>query len=213
MREIALARNLLARRNVRITLTMLAAALLLVTGVGCGDDNPATQTGKGAPPGVTGEEAGGFTVEAGKQRDPKDIEQEKKHFSPEPPPIQILSGDNTGYRVDKPTVIIAKTAAEWKKMRATHFSRGVKRESLAPTDFKERQIVGLFMPKVKKGILVIITDVFEENGKINVKATRLLPGKGCRTAGFDPRPFHMVETRKMRGQPALKLVDQEASPC
>lgn len=206
--------NTAPQSRLRSAALMLAALLMLAAFAGCGDDKDSgAETGKGAPPGVTGDEAGGFTVEAGKQRDPKDIAEEKKNFSDEPPPIQILSGDDTGYRVKKPTVVIARTAKEFAAMRKKHFTHGVKRENTAPIDFKDRQIVALFMPEVRKGTLIVIIDVHEAGGGVVVKATRLLPGKGCKTAKFKPHPFHMVETREMKGNPKLQLEDTKSSPC
>ncbi|MBI5309433.1 MAG: protease complex subunit PrcB family protein [Actinobacteria bacterium] len=199
--------------RMRTAFLMLIAVMALGLLAGCGDDDSGTETGKGAPPGVTGDEAGGFTVEAGKQRDPKDIAEEKENFSSEPPPIQILSGDQTGYRVDEPTAIIARSNKEAAAMRKQHFSHGVKKESIVPIDYTDRQLVGVFMPESKRGVLISITDIYEDDGKVIVKTTRLLPGDGCKTAKTKPRPFHMVETRKMQGQPEVKLEDIEASAC
>lgn len=199
--------------RMRTAFLMLVAVMALGLLAGCGDDDSGTETGKGAPPGVTGDEAGGFTVEAGKQRDPKDIAEEKENFSSEPPPIQILSGDQTGYRVDEPTAVVARSNKEFAAMRKEHFSNGVKKEDIVPIDFTERQLVGVFMPESKRGVLISITDIYEDNGKVIVKTTRLLPGKGCNTSKTKPHPFHMVETRKMKGEPEVRLEDIDASPC
>ncbi len=203
--------TLVARMSRAFAVCCMLIALFVV--VGCGDDNSDTETGKGAAPGATGEEAGGFAVEAGKQRDPKDVAEEKKNFSSEPPPIQILTGEDTGYRVNGPTVVVAQSKSEFKKMVKTHFSHGVKRQDIVPIDYSTRQLVGLFLPQSKPGVLIVITDISEVDARIVVKATRLLPGKGCKTGGKRLHPFHIVETRKMKGTPKPVIVDQRASPC
>lgn len=193
---------------------LVTVMFLAMAGVGCGDDSPeGNETGKGAPPNVKGEEAGGYTVEAGKQRDPKDVSQEAENFSDESPPVQILSGDDSGFRVEKPTVVVAKSDTDLKSLRARHFSKGVPREDFAPVDFESRQIVGLFLPVEPRGTIVIVADVFEEGGKTVIKAKRLLAGKGCKTSKTKPRPFHIVETRKMKGQPRLSLQDERDAAC
>lgn len=200
--------------HARVLFALIGAVLAIgLTGCG-GDDKPSnSETNPGAPPGATGEEAGGFAVEAGKQRDPKDVQEEKENFSPEPPPVQIQTGDTTGYRVNKPTAIFARTQKEFNAMKKEHFSNGVKRQAMAPIDFKTRQITGLFLPSQAKGTLLSITDIHEEDGKVVVKAVLLLRGKGCKTAPYKPRPFHMVETRQLKGEPKVILEKMKSSPC
>ncbi|MBI4898272.1 MAG: hypothetical protein HY827_07875 [Actinobacteria bacterium] len=189
--------------------------MLFAAGCG-GDDKPSgTETGKGATAGVPGDEAGGVTVEAGKIRDPKEVEQEKKNFSEEPPPVQILTGSTTGFHVDKATAIVAKTTAEFRAMMKKHFSHGVKKQTIAPIDFKSRQANGLFLPKSPKGSQLAITDVHQEGDTVVISAVRLLNGKGCSTAPGRPRLFHIVETRKMADatKTQIKLSTQTTTPC
>lgn len=199
--------------NVRwiVVVAIGLATLSSLAGCGNGDDGP--QTGPGAPDGATGNAAGGAAVEAGKQRNPKDLANEKKHFSSEPPPIQITSGDDTGYRVDEPTAVVARSKKENIAMIKKHFSRGVKKQSLVETDYRTSQTVGLFMPQRPGGTLITITDVHEEDGKIVVNVTELQVGEGCKTGGKKPRPFQIVETRKMKGDAVVSLKKQTDSPC
>jgi hypothetical protein len=197
-------------------LLVVVAALSVFAAAGCGSDKPAgSETGKGATAGTPGEEAGGVTVEAGKVRSQKEIDQEKKHFSQEPPPVQILTGSTTGYKVNKPTAIIAQSGTEFKAMKAKHFSNGVPKETIAPIDFKTRQAVGLFLPKSPKGSELAISDVHQEGDTIVITAVELLPGKGCTTGSLRPRLFHIVETRKMTNAPnvKIKVTKQKTTPC
>lgn len=198
------------RMRAIVTVVVAVVSALIIAGCG-GDDN--AQTGEGAPPGATGGEAGGFAVEAGKQRDSKDLNEEEKAFSEEPAPIQILSGNETGYRVNKPTVVLVQSKKELSELSKTHFSRGVDKQTIAPIDYKTRQLVALVMPESPKGSLVAVTDVHEEDGKIVVEAVRLLPGKGCATGKTKPRPISFVETRQMKGDVKLEITDTRASPC
>lgn len=205
------------RNNARwATIVVFAVFALFVAG-GCGGNNQPSgaKTGPGAKAGVPGNEAGGVTVEAGKVRSPQEIAQEKKHFSQEPPPVQILTGNTTGYLVNKPTVAIAQTTPEFRAMMKRHFSNGVKKQQVAPIDFKTRQAVGLFLPKSPKGSELAITDVHQEGDTVVVSAAKLLAGKNCKFPPGKPRLFHVVETRKMDGAPKvkIKIKTQKTTPC
>ncbi|MGB0872547.1 MAG: hypothetical protein ACPGWS_00740 [Solirubrobacterales bacterium] len=202
------------RSSLRLLVTLTCAVLIGVFVSGCGGDNgdENAKTGEGATAGATGNEAGGFAVEAGKQRDPKDVERESE-FTSEPPPVQVLNGNETGYHVNKPTVVIARSNKELKAMEKKHFDNGVERQEIAPVDFKTRQVVGLFLPESQRGALVAVSDVSQNGEEIKIKATLLLPGKGCESRGPRPRPFHWVETRTLKGDPTIEIEKQTSSPC
>lgn len=199
-----------------ISIAVIAVAMSIVV-AGCGSDNKTgsagSQSGPGATNGATGTAAGGAAVEAGKQRDPQDVETEKKNFSKEPPPVQIDSGNASGIHVKKPTVYIVQSNKELKALRKKQFSKGVPSETWASTDFGTRQFVYVVLPESQKGSLLAITDIYQDGGTITVKAVHLLSGKGCKASGSKPRPWQVVETRKMTGTPAAKITDQASSPC
>jgi hypothetical protein len=199
---------------------MVLAACMLFAATGCGSDKPITENGSAdtsSPDnvGATGQAA----IEEAKKDDGKVSAEEAKKIeensiSQEPPPIQVLTGNTTGYYVNKPTVVVARTAKEWSALKKKHFSHGVKREPIAPVEWGERQVVGLFMPKGKKGDLLNITDVHQEGDTVVVTAVVVKPGEGCKFSGPRPRPFHMVDVRKMEAtQTKIILKKQESSPC
>lgn len=203
-------------RGIKLSRVLALIACLVLSAfvvTGCGDDDDASKTGAGAPAGATGTEAGGAAVEAGKQRDPKEVAQEKKEFSEEPPPVQLQTGDRSGYIVSKPKVVIIRSNKELKAVTKRLYSRGVNSETVAPIDFRTRQAVLVQFPKQPKGTLMQIQDIHELNGKIPVRAARLLNGKGCKTADYRPNPYNLVETRIMKGTPVLKIENIRTSEC
>lgn len=201
-------------RLVAIVVLALAGSALIA---GCGDDDGSKtalgESSPGATAGATGNAAGGAAPEAGKIRDPQDVENEKKNFSDEPPPIQISSGNESELKLDDPKAYIVQSNKELKKMRTDAFNNSKESQSWAATDFKTRQFVGVFMPKSEKGSLIAITDIYQDGDDIVIKVTKLLNGEGCKTGNTRPAPWQVVETRKMTGTPALKVTDQESSPC
>ena len=130
---------------------------------------------------------------------------------PEPPPIQVLSGIDTGVRVDEPTVIVVQSDAALKKLTKEH-ARGGDTDTIMGADFKTRQLVGVFVPKQEAGSQLSISSVQENKSKdqIIVKASLLSPGEGCKTKGYPPYPYSIVNTRKMTGEP--KLVIEKGTP-
>ncbi len=203
----------------RFVLMLLALCIAATALYGCGGDKNDTanaKTGEGATAGATGDQAGGFAVEAGKKRNQQDVENEKKHFSSEPPPVQVLAGDNTGIIVSKPTAFLVKSQKEYNALMKRHFSHGVQKQPVAPTDWKTRQHIGLFLPKSEKGAIVSVTDVYEntDTGTVVVKATLLTPGDKCGIPKTTPRPFNIVETRKMAATKTKVIIEkQPQSPC
>lgn len=181
------------RLNAGRALALLIAVCFALAATGCGDDDNDKKPVQ--------------------YQDPQHQAEEEANFSEEPPPVQILAGFTSGYYVDQPTVEIVRTEAEMKALKKKHFDHGVRKETVAPTTWGERQVVGAFLPQDKPGALLTVTDVFEQGDKIVVKAVKLLPGKGCGYAEEKPRPFHMVETRNMKGEPDLQIKTQRASAC
>lgn len=196
----------------RATALFFVLAALLLSGCGSDDDN-GSKSGAGAPPGATGTEAGGAAVEAGKQRDPEDVEQEKENFSEEPPPVQLQTGDKSGFKVDEPTAVVAQSNKELRSLTKRLYSNGVPKEDVPPVDFKTRQAVAVMMPSQPKGTLMQITDIHEEGGKIQISIVRLLPGKDCPVGDYRPNPYSLVETRKMKGEPVIKVENVRGSAC
>lgn len=197
----------------------LIAAALLVTGCGDSDKDDTAQsqqTGEGATAGAKGDQAGGFAVEAGKIRNSDDVKQEQEEFSGEPSPVQVLSGDKSGVRSEKPKIFVVRTQKEYNAMMKQHFSHGVKKQPVAPTDWATRQHIGVFFPEEKKGTIVQVVDVSEskDGEKMLVRVAVLTPGKGCGVPSYTPRPFSIVETRKMSAETAELVVDaQPQSAC
>jgi hypothetical protein len=191
-------------------LAMLAAVCLIAAG--CGDNNSdSTKTGAGTPAGTGGNADGGHAVEEGKQRDQKDVQQEKETFSEEPPPVQLQSGDRSDFKVSKPTIVISKSQ---KELNSVIRKLGVKKSDVAPVDFKGRQAVLVQMPTEPRGTLMQIQDVSVRNGVITVRVARLKPGEGCKTVKYKPNPFNLVETRAMsETKRAVTVEDVNSSPC
>src|SRR3954447_17117346 len=184
--------KIVSRINSRSLVLLLFAVLALMVVSGCGDK----KEGSTDTAAETSNSDDGGTVKVVGPTDTKTMTEaqtkaeEKKNFSEEPPPIQILVGNTTGYYVDKPTIVIAKSKSELRVIQKKHFTHGVKKQELAPIEFPTRQIDALFLPQGKKGSLVTITDVHQEGDTIVVTAIRLLPGDGCSVSGPKPRPFH-----------------------
>lgn len=201
-----------------LALVALMAVLLLAL-AGCGgDDNSSNNTGDQSAESTvsTGADDEASLMEKAEKgqltkEEAKKIEEE--NFSEEPPPIQILTGAETGYRVNEPTAVVVQSKSELAALKKKHFSRGVKREPIAPVGLGERQIVAVYLPQDKGGALVAVNDIHEEDGKIKISAVRLLPGKGCTDLGPKVRPFHWVETRAMEGDVDLEVKTQRSSPC
>ncbi len=204
--------------SVRTMLVAVVVGLMAFALVGCGSDDSgsaSTQTGVGAPDGAEGDESGGAAVEAGKQRSEEDKANEAENFSKEPPPIQIQSGNASGYSVNKPTAVIIKSNAEAKKWQREIYS-GAGKAGKAPwasTDFKTRQFVAVFLPSSAAGTQVAITDISGNGSTVKVEAIRLKPGSGCKESGGEANPWQVVETRKMSGTAKLELETQSSSPC
>lgn len=205
----------LMRKQTSLRMTLLAAFAVAISLAlsGCGDNNDGTATGPGAPDGATGSAAGGAAPEAGKQRSAQDKANEAKNFSKEPPPIQIQSGNESGVKVSKPTAYVVRTTPEMRKLRKRVYSSGSNSQIWVPTDFKTRQFIGVFMPKLSPGALIAITDVYQNGEIIQVKTTELTRGAGCKAGKDKPNPWQVVETRKMTGKPVVVLNVQRASPC
>lgn len=199
---------------------MLVAATVIVALVlaGCGDKKSSGSGGNasgsdGANTAAAGDGGNGAT-EAGKQTSAARKAEEKKNFSSEPPPIQISSGDKTGFSVSKPTALVVKSKNEFKALQRRIFSNGVKNEGLVAIDFRTRQAVVLVMPKLQKGVIVVIVDVHQQGDKIVVAAVKMMPGDNCGTPDFKPNPYHIVETRKMTPNTVVVNVKRNlSSPC
>lgn len=185
------------RFRIRTCVIALAALVAAFALAGCGDKKPDGTESSNEPQ---------------KQRSAEDIATEKKNFR-EPPPVQILSGDDTGYRVKEPTVVVMNTQKAEDKVMKRHFSHGLKKQFIAGTLFKTRQVVALFMPRQPGGTLVILTDIYKDGDKLMVKGIRLLRGRNCPAPSRHPRPFHIVETNRLIADPVLQLKDQRASDC
>ena len=136
------------------------------------------------------------------------------NVTPEPPPVQILNSNETGKRVSKPTAIVVQSRPDYQKLLKQHFARGTSGTEPPGTDFATRQIVAVFIPKEAPGTQFFIGAVNEDkkNKKILIEATVMTPGDGCKAKGA-AYPVHFVETRKMSGEPKLKLDEQAQSPC
>jgi hypothetical protein len=171
---------------------ILMCVLIGVVATGCGDDD--------------GLESHPTQGEANQKA-------EAENFSKEPVPFQVHTGYTSGYHVKEPTTIIARNDADLKELKAKQFSNGVKRDTIAPVDFPNQQIVAVFLPKSEPGTSVTITDVFPEGGQVHVKAVKLVPGEGCDVKQGSPYPFHWVGTREMQGSPDLELVTQRSPRC
>jgi hypothetical protein len=206
---------MLKQTSLRMTMLAAVAVAIALALSGCGGSNNGddTATSPGAPDGATGNAAGGAAPEAGKQRSEKEKAQEAKSFSKEPPPIQIQSGNESGVSVSKPTAYVVRSTPEMRKLKKRVYSAGDNPEIWAPTDFKTRQFIGVFMPKSKPGALIAITDVYQNGTVIQVKTTELTRGDGCKAGKGRPNPWQVVETRKMTGKPVVVLSVQKSSPC
>lgn len=193
----------------RLAMIALSTALLALVAAGCGGNSDSDSAG--APAGASGDAAGGFAPEAGKQRDPKEVEQEKKNFSQEPPPVQLQSGDRSDLIVNTPTVKIARSQ---KELNSLIKQVGIPRSDVAPVDFKSRQVVLVQLPKQPRGTLMQIQDISVQNGVIVAKTALLKPGSGCKKPSYKPNPFNLVETRKMTEKTTkVNPNDVTSSPC
>jgi hypothetical protein len=138
---------------------------------------------------------------------------QEENFSDEAVPVQVLTGYTSGNQVKTPTVVIARNDDDLKKLKKAQFSNGVKKDSMAPVEFPQQQIVAVTLPKSAPGTSVTITDVYPKDGQVHVKAVELVPGAGCITQKQKPYPFHWVGTRMMEGTPDLELVKQKGEAC
>lgn len=194
--------------GVMATIMLLALAL-----GGCGNDEPkGAETGTGAPSGAKGDAAGGAAVEAGKERNPADVENEKRAYGTEPPPVQINVGAASGWKVDKPTLQIIHTNSELNALKKKLRSKLADVDSIVPIDFKTRQLFVVQMPKLPGGSVVQISQVRYAPGNAIVEAVKITPGKGCKTSRTG-NPYHVVETRRLEGTARLKLKTMRNDPC
>lgn len=136
----------------------------------------------------------------------------EENFSGEPVPFQVLTGRTSGNHVKQPTAVIARNDADLTGLKKDQFSNGVKRDSIAPVEFPEQQIVAVFLPKSPAGTTVTITDVYPKARQVHIKAVELLPGRNC-ISGGSVYPFHWVGTRTMQGPPDLELDKQRSPDC
>lgn len=135
--------------------------------------------------------------------------------TPEPPPIQILNNNETGKRVKEPTAVVVQSRGQYQKLLKQHFSKGTSGNEPPGTDFATRQVVAVFIPKEAPGTQFYISGVNEDkkNNKILIEATVMPPGDNCKPGKAPSYPVHFVETRKMSGEPELKLETQQQSAC
>lgn len=133
----------------------------------------------------------------------------------QPPPIQLLSGNNTGVKVNKPTVYVLHKQRELTELMTRHADgAGVSPASLSAGDYNTRQTVAVFLPQTAVGTSLFIDNVSPENGKIVVKAVKVEPGKGCKLKGKKARPFAIVDTSRMTEKSTkLVLTTQPNTPC
>lgn len=205
--------------SMRLALLFCVALIGGAALTGCGSDDDKAKSAEIGSTGAGGEthtEVSSSTGSVPKAEDPDDSNKDTNKISKEPPPVQILTGNYTGVIVKKPTVMVVQSEKARRAMINEIFSHGVKRQpNVAGSSFKDRQQVGLFLPKSPKGTVVVITDVHQDGDHVVVTAVELTNGDGCKNAGEKPRPFHVVETRKMTssGEPVLRITKQQASPC
>lgn len=187
------------------TFACLIVVLALAVGVaGCGksDNNDNGQIS-------AVEKAEGKGQETAAQK-----KQEAEHFSGEATPVPLLSGDLTGVRVNKPTVYVIHTRKAYNALVRRHNSHGVSHDVPPAVDWGTRQAVAVFLPPQKSGTILAINDVYPKDGKINITAVRLLPGKNCGNNGTKPRSFAIVETRNMKTSAyKLNLSNQDGQQC
>lgn len=183
----------------RTFLALLCVVVVSFVAVGCGDDPNAPEANSNEPQ---------------KQRSAEDVANEAKNFE-QPPPVQILYGDKTGIRTDEPIVRVVRSHADMKKLKKEHFSKGLREDFVAETDYKTRQIIGVFAPKQRPTTVLTVVDVYPNKDKnsFTVEAVLLVPPKDCDLPKGSPRPFNVVESALMKGEPVLKLKKQEASSC
>lgn len=192
------------RPTLRVLVALFCIASLAFVVVGCGDDPNAPEANSNEPE---------------KQRSEEDIKTEAENFN-QPPPVQILSGNDTGVRPTDGDVklIVARSSKEMKSLLKEQFSNGVKKEPIPETDYKTRQTVGAFATKQKTGSSLTIIDVYPDKGgkSFTVEAVLMVPPKGCKYgegAKSSVRPFNVVESARMSGEPKLALERKTASSC
>jgi hypothetical protein len=198
----------------RLIALMIAALALALFAAGCGgDDQPeGSETNPGAPAGATGNEAGGAAVEAGKVRDPEEVQQEKETYGDEPPPVFLLSGATSGWNVNKPTAQIIRSKKELNAVKKKLKDATVDTGTLAPVDYNTRQVIAVQFPEEEGGTLMQVSSVNEIDGKVVIKTVLLPAGKGC-PKGEAGNPFHVVETRAMKGDPTIEVETVKSSAC
>lgn len=172
---------------------LLVAIIASVALTGCGSKDKKSSTAA-----ATAAAANGATIATG----------------PQPPPIQVSTGNQTGVHVSKPTVYLIHSQRDYTALLARHNkASGVSSASLPSTNFKQRQIVGVFAPKNVPGTTLYVDSVQPTGGKIVVDAVLLKPGAGCHIEGKTARPYAIVDTGRMKGDATLKLTRQRQSPC
>lgn len=173
--------------KMRAAVSLTAILLVTIGAAGCGGNDNGDDGNVSA---VEKAEGKGQQTELQKK-------QEAENFSKEATPVQLLTGDRTGVRVNKPTVYIIHSKKDLDALIKQHNSHGISGEKPAAVDFTTRQAVGVFLPPQEPGTILAINDIFEQDGTIIVKGGKLLPGKGCGTGSTEPRSYAVVETRKM----------------
>lgn len=136
--------------------------------------------------------------------------------SQEPAPIQVAFGLGSGVRVKEPTPVVIHDRAALAKI-VKQLNDGPENATIPGTDFDERQLVGVFMPKQKAGTQLAITTVEQDEKEkmIKISATVVSPGKGCKVPKGEKTsyPYQIVQTRKMEGSPYLALEKTRGASC
>jgi hypothetical protein len=180
-----------------ISFALLVVAVCALALAGCGSDSEEGTPDAGAP---------GATPAASKPTEAKGVQ---------PPPVQLLSGNFTGVKVDKPTVYVLHKQTELTSLLARHADgKGVASSSLSAGDYNTRQTVAVFLPQTTPGTSLFVDNVSPKDGKIVVKAVVVKPGKGCKIKGKKARPFAIVDTGRMTEKSTkLILSSQPNTPC
>jgi hypothetical protein len=176
-------------------IAILLVALLALTGCGSDKSNDSAAKSDSGPSGASGQ----ATVAKGVQ----------------PPPVQLLSGNETGIKVNKPTAYVIHTQTGLTALLAKHSAgKGVSSASLSAGDYKTRQTVAVFLPATKNGTSLYIDNVSPKDGKIVITAVKVPPGEGCKVGPKKARPFAIVDTARMTEKSTkIVLTSQPNGPC
>jgi hypothetical protein len=177
------------------SISIFLVALLALVLAGCGSDNKSSTAGATQSDGASG------TVTAAK--------------GVQPPPVQLLSGNETGIKVNKPTAYVIHTQTGLTALLAKHSAgKGVSSASLSAGDYKTRQTVAVFLPATKNGTSLYIDNVSPKDGKIVITAVKVPPGEGCKVGPKKARPFAIVDTARMTEKSTkIVLTSQPNGPC